>query len=413
MNTTRYGNKSVIAQIREDEDMPYTHDGRRVDLLLNLLAIINRTTAMPLFEMFINGCSYQVRQKMKEMASLEEKENTLFTFVRVMNEDQADKMYKNYLKMKKPQREAYVQDAIDNGIYIHQTPMWEKMPIFYRCMNLKKEFPFIKRDDLYVKKWGREYKCLTKYFIGEMYCMKLKQSDRRGFSARSTGAVDSKGLPTRSFKAKSHQERISSSCIRFGEFESLNFSIGILPEDIAIFHGMYRTSIKGRRDLVSMMFGEDGVKSIDASYTSRVSEIFNVILKSLGIGLNFVDEEEEVLVLDDNTLKEHHLNDEVYFCTDYQFFLIERIEEVKQEILEEHPILTENQLKKMIEHELKTRSYINGPIYGDLEGFEDALDQTLNETILKHQDELIASANEEEPKTDTITEDTPDKKESK
>lgn len=33
----RYGNKSVISQIRKDEDMPYTKDGRRVDLLLNLL----------------------------------------------------------------------------------------------------------------------------------------------------------------------------------------------------------------------------------------------------------------------------------------------------------------------------------------------------------------------------------------
>ena len=45
--------------------------------------------------------------------------------------------------------------------------------------------------------------------------MKLKQSDRRGFSARSTGALDTKSLPTRSFKSKSHLERISSSCIRF------------------------------------------------------------------------------------------------------------------------------------------------------------------------------------------------------
>ena len=46
--------------------------------------------------------------------------------------------------------------------------------------------------------------------------MKLKQSDRRGFSARSSGALDSKSLPTRSFKSRSHLERISSSCIRFG-----------------------------------------------------------------------------------------------------------------------------------------------------------------------------------------------------
>lgn len=40
--TGRYGNKSVISKICDDDEMPYTEDGRRVDLMLNLLAIINR-----------------------------------------------------------------------------------------------------------------------------------------------------------------------------------------------------------------------------------------------------------------------------------------------------------------------------------------------------------------------------------
>ena len=133
---------------------------------------MNRTTSFPLFEMYINGSAYQVRQKMREMKSLPEKENALFTFIRIMNETQADKFYKVYNKMSKKEKEDYINDAIENGIYIHQLPMWESMPIFYRCMNLKKEFPYISETDLYVKKWGREYKCLTKYFIGEMYCLK-------------------------------------------------------------------------------------------------------------------------------------------------------------------------------------------------------------------------------------------------
>ena len=33
----RYGNKSVVSEIRPDDEMPYTHDGRKVELLLNLL----------------------------------------------------------------------------------------------------------------------------------------------------------------------------------------------------------------------------------------------------------------------------------------------------------------------------------------------------------------------------------------
>ena len=214
MNKTRYGNKSVIADIWDDDKMPRTEDGRQVDILLNLLAIINRTTSMVLYELFITGAAYQVRQKMKDL-SLAEQENMLFKFIRIWNEGQEEKMHKDFDKLNEKGKIAYINDAIENGILIHQNPMWETCPIFYRCQNLLREFPFIQKDTCYVRKWGRDYKVLSKYFVGQMYMLKLKQSDRRGFSARSTGALDSKSLPTRSFKSKSHLERISSSCIRF------------------------------------------------------------------------------------------------------------------------------------------------------------------------------------------------------
>lgn len=152
--------------------MPYTKDGRRVDLLLNLLAIINRTTSFVLYELFINGSSYQVRQKMKTLKTFKEKEKMLFSFINILNENQYDKMYNYYNSLSKAKKEDYINDAIENGIYINQTPLWETMPIFYRCQNLLKEFPFIKKDDLYIKKWGREIKVLNKYFIGQMYILK-------------------------------------------------------------------------------------------------------------------------------------------------------------------------------------------------------------------------------------------------
>lgn len=372
--TGRYGNKSVISEIRKNEDMPYTKDGRRVDLLLNLLAIINRTTSFVLWELLINGCSYQVRQHMKELSSYTEKENELFDFIRIFNEEQADKMFKNYLKMKKKEREEYIDDAIENGIYIHQTPMWEKIPIFYRCQNAFKRFPYIHEDDLYLKKWGRENKILSKYFVGEMYIIKLKQSDRRGFSARSTGAIDTKSLPTRSFKSKSHLERISSSCIRFGEYESYNFSIGLPSEDIVLFHALYRTSIKGRKDIISMMFSDDdSIQAIDSSYTSRVGEIFGVILKAMGIELEFLDEDEEVLALNDEIVSSYMIDGKVYFCTEYQAYLLQRVQDIKEEVLEENPILTSNQLKEKVEEIMKTRTYLNGPLKEEIGSLEESI----------------------------------------
>ena len=159
-----------------------------------------------------------------------------------------------------------------------------------------------------------------------------------------------------------------------GEYESLNFSIGVLSEDIALFHALYRTSIKGRKDIIDLMFAddlnEDSISKIDNSYTSRVAEIFNVILKSLGIGLDFVDDDEKIKILDDETISNHSLNGVTYFCTDYQFYMMERAESIKQEILERNPVLTTERLNQLIEEEMKKRDYINGPLKDELDMYE-------------------------------------------
>lgn len=370
--TGRFGNKSVISEIREDEDMPYTKDGRRVDLLLNLLAIINRTTSMPIYELFITGAAYQLRMVMKTLETFNEKEKLLFDFVKVFNDKQCQQMYKTYTKMKQKEKEAYIQDAIDNGIYIHVPSIWEDGVLFYKCQWALDKFPFLKKNDLFIKKWNREIKMLNPYWIGTMYIMKLKQSDRRGFSARSTGAIDTKGLPTRSFKSRSHLEQKSSSCIRFGEYESFNFSIGILPDDIALFHALYRTSLKGRKDVVSLMFTDDDdengiTETIDPSYTSRVAEIFNVILKCLGMSLEFEDEEESVKVISDDAVSKHELDGNTYMCTDYQFYLIERMYDIREEIMLDNPVITDEKLHELIEKTLRERKYINGSLENELE----------------------------------------------
>jgi hypothetical protein len=253
-------------------------------------------------------------------------------------------------------------------------------------------------DDLYINKWGREYKMLTKYFIGEMYVLKLKQSDRRGFSARSTGAVDTKSLPTRSFKSRSHLEKISSSCIRFGEYESLNFSIAMLPEDIALFHALYRTSIKGRRDLMKIMFSDDGVQKIDNSYTSRVAEIFNVEMKSLGVRVNFEDEDNVVKVLNNDEVRVHHYKGKEYLMSDYEFFMLERIDDIREEILSEHPILTKSVLDMMIEKKLKDNDVVNGPLSEEVSESFLAMVEKENEEVVKRLKEERINKEAEEKK---------------
>lgn len=149
--------------------------------------------------------------------------------------------------------------------------------------------------------------------------------------------------------------------------------------------------------------GSDEINDvIDSSYTSRVAEIFNVVLKSLGITLDFLDDDEEVRVLNDDDVTQHELNGQTYFCTDYQFFLMERIEEIKQEIFANTPILTEKQLQERIEEELKNKKYINGPLNEELGD----LDLRVSEEIERIAKELSEEVNSEKESEETKSEST-------
>ena len=368
----RYGNKSVISRVLPDDEMPFTESGKRVDLLLNLLAIINRTTSFSIYELMITSITAKAREYMKTLKTFKQKEKFLFTLIGDFNERQRVEMLKTYEALSTEKKKEVINDAIDNGIYINQSPIHEDTAIFYRIRNIMEKYSdtWLKPDTVYVNKWGRKIKTLSKHWIGEMYIIKLKQSDLRGFSARSTGAIDIKGLPTRSYKSKNHMERHSDSAIRFGEFETLNFFVGLPSEDIALLHSIYRTSIKGREDIVKSLFSMEGdengaITKIDNSYTSRAAEIFNVFFKALSLEVEFLDDDNVLKGYDNSNVRVRTVNGHTIFCTDYEYFLIERIMEVREEILGETLILSNDQLKEEIIHRLNTRKYINGSEFSE------------------------------------------------
>ena len=298
---------------------------------------------------------------MKTMKNRKEKEKLLFGIIFDLNEIQAERMKKLYDSLSEDEKDAYIEDCINDRIYIHQNPMWETKPIFYRLLDIYNKYDFLKPYKMFIYKWGREIPMLNPAYIGEMYIMKLKQTSRKGFSARGMGSVNGKGLPERSYKNKSFQELHSNTAIRFGEFETLNFTIGVMPEDLQMFHLLYRTSVKGRRDLAAQLLSPTDEFTIDASYTSRVAEIFGVILKSLGLRLSFVDEEEELREYDDKELKRHVYKGAEYLCTDYQFMLVKRRRDIEDIILKKYAFIDKDKLNDFVMEELMSKNYLVGP----------------------------------------------------
>ena len=378
--TGRCGNKSVISKIIPDNEMPYIpmtdRDGniiydeignpvvkRYLDVKENLLGIINRTTSSPLQELIETSINEQIIDHMRYLDDYDERATVFFDTLSIYNK----KEYTHYksiydsLKSKKAQHE-FIDNIMEQGFYINDEPLWSDEPTFFKIDKLLKRFDFLKPSPLFINKWGIAERCLRDVWPGQMYIMKLKQSDRRGFSGRATGAINTRELPTRSYKSRSHLERVSGTAIRFGEFETLNFLIGIIPEDVAMFHGYYRTSVKGRRDLIRVMLDpERKTQKIDKSYTSRTAEIFNVIMKALSIEVQINDDKNDLVPLNNTEIKEHTINGRSYICTDYEAYIINKVDDIASEVLSEYPVLTQDALIEKSKEKIKNADYIIGP----------------------------------------------------
>lgn len=351
--TARMGNKSVVSKVVPDDEMPYTDTGKRVDVILNLLAISNRTTGFVPHELFETFIMDRTRERMAGMNKLEDKASLFFEILGQLNNRIKEEQESIYRELSKKEKEEYIKDVIEEGMHNQEMPIWEDEYIFHRLRKIWKKYDWLKPYKMYIKKWGQEFETLTPMYIGEMYMMRLKQTDERGFSARNTGAVNIKSLPERSYKNRNGTELLSDSAIRLGESEFLVLNIGALPEETMIMHALYRTSIKGRKDILRAMFTDDPIDEIDDKYTSVAAQLFSAIYRSLSAEICFEDEGSTFDPMDDIVMREHQYNGHTYMMTDYQFYVFKVKDQIRTAILNAYPGITEAELKTRMKMEMK------------------------------------------------------------
>lgn len=360
----RYGNKSVVAKIVKDDDLPYYFDEsgerHRVDLLLPLLSIVNRTTGFPLYEIFINFCFDSLVAHMRSFKTTKEKEKLLFDALKLYNPEYGEEQENIYKSLTKQQKEEWFEDIERHGVIVRDIPLQESEPIFYRLMRLYYAYDFIVPYQLFIDKWGRTIPTINEACISDIYVMKLKQTSKKNFSVRNNGSIDSKELPSRSYKSRSHQELNSSTPITFGEYESLGFSIGIPPTELVLFHALFRTSPKARKMLSRLLLsGETECVNMPEYFTSRVAEILSVHFKSLGYRLEFTDGD-EVIDAFTSEMGLHELDGMDVICTDFDFTMMERIQEIEKEIQSKHPVLDLEHLKLKVMKEFLSDKFLDG-----------------------------------------------------
>jgi DNA-directed RNA polymerase beta subunit len=292
----RYGNKGVVSIIVPDEEMPFTVDEygnkRPLDIIFNTLGIPNRLISMPLYEVEFTGSADKIRRMLDHIESIEEKEKLFFHFMSFFNDrGMFSELCDYYLNLNEKKKKEFWESVSKDGIYIHIPPMWEKEYLYDRLKRLYKEIPECNpKEDVFINKFGREIKMMNKLVVGEQYILVLKQSSKKGFSARSLGFINNKGLPDKTDRVRNNQSFYSGTPIKNGIDDCNNLSIGVPSNEIAKFHLMYRNSVIGRREWSKLLTENpldiDDIK-LKPEFTNRNVEILNALLMCKGQGILF------------------------------------------------------------------------------------------------------------------------------
>lgn len=319
--TGRMGNKGVIGSIIEDYEAFYLENGTRIDLILDTLGVINRLNTFQLFEQGITFRAQRVLERIMEVKTMKEKEALLFTFIRVFSPSEADALEKDYKDTCKTaaQKKEYFEVVEKNGIYVHVPPFWIEKGSLYDCIvECDKLFPWIEPYKVYFydqvsKRWVLQ---MNRQFCGTMYIMKLKQSSKKGLSARSTGSINKKGVPEKSDEAKRFHTNYSKIPVRLGIQEQNCLLIQIPPEVVIKETIAHRSSPQARRALAkAQLVTSGGVKEFELTekMSNRNVEILSAHMLLLGCRLTF--NEDRLNFSKGTGTKLHFYQGKKYFCT--------------------------------------------------------------------------------------------------
>lgn len=364
--TGRDGNKTVICQVWPDEHMPYltteiytdeynvVHPKgvrERVDLITNPNAIINRSIPMVLFEGSVSFVLDRARKYANTLKTPEEQKDFLFKILRILNPKQTKEFDDLWEELTPRERKIFIKDSISidaKGLLMTNNGIYYRWEAFCKEINLRdalveiyeKYGNIITPYHIFIPKpkWGRDI-YVGQDCVGYQYILLLKQSGEKGFSVRSSGSISDEGLPEKSNTNKTSRSWHSSKPIRFGEYETPNFMIVTDPNDFALITALYRASVDGRRWMYEAILSETGEYNIPDSFTSRTSEILEVYLKSLGIRMQTIMDEDEYIGEAEHSTEiiGYTVGDTVLFCTPDEMYYLKKMHKVYKYYLIDHP----------------------------------------------------------------------------
>lgn len=336
--TGLFGNKGVISKVVPDDEMPILENGKRIDVLFNLLGVVNRLNSFQLFEQSINFIMNRTIDRMKQLETNDQRATLLFAVLKEFNTRQAKEFGEAYSKLDKDGKEEFIQDIYERGVFVHIPPFWHERALFDVLKDVYAKYgEWLTPYKVFIKKNGRFRPIMNKLIVGEMYIIRLKQTASKGFSSRGIGGVSLIGTPVKDAQAKEGKILYSKTPCRLGLDEILNLLIGMTPRDLAKQNLSYRNSIEGTHELPTRLLKDGFVEHLrdDEEIINRNVEVLDAYLKTMGYKLEESETIKEVIFDNiDDEVKEREIDGVKIECTDAEYIEL-IIEKKAEEILEE------------------------------------------------------------------------------
>lgn len=247
--TGRYGNKSVVSKIENDEDMPIASNGIHADVVANSLGVVNRMNPAQLQEHTINFISDHVLTIIKATKDVDDKIDLLLSYINYLDKEEHDFLESETIMMNRAQKEDFIKDIEDHGIFMHQDSFFKnaKEPDFERLISDHPE-------------WVTKYNCTVKgmkierpIVIGDIYFIRLKHESSNKCSFVSADATNMKDQPSKSTSKKDHKTLFMKTPVRFGEMEADNALLTKRGDIVSKLFKSYSTSKDDREQLIKQL----------------------------------------------------------------------------------------------------------------------------------------------------------------
>ena len=337
--TGLFGNKGVISKILPDDEMPVLENGRIVDVQFNCLGVINRLNSFQLFEQSINFIMNRTIDRIKTLETNDQRAALIFTILNNFNTKQAKEMGQMYSKLNEDEREEFIQDVYERGLYVHIPPFWHERSLFDILSEVYDKYDWLTPYKVFIKKNGRYRPVMNEFIVGEMYIIRLKQTAAKGLSTRSVGGVNLIGVPVKDSQAKENKILYSKTPCRVGLDELLNLLIGMDAHDLAKMYMSYRSSIEATHDLPVQLLKQGFVDKLrdDELVINRNVEVITAYLKTMGYKLEEAKEIQELIFdcIDDDLHERELPSGEKVMVTDKKYIELLIMEKVDEQMSDE------------------------------------------------------------------------------